>query len=222
VAGVEWYDSGIGFAIPLEHVNYVLPRLKAGEDLHPGIMGVSFSGKDMYGQPATIVTCRPNSPAAKAGLKAGDRIIEIDGQPIERQVQLRQQINRRYAGDTLRVVVMRGEERIPHEITLVDHLDPYQRAFLGVLPMRELSPVDAHTSEKPATDKTEPEKSSDKPADKADASKPVAKPVGVVVRYVYPDSPAAKAGLKAGDKIVSIDGAQIANRDALLELSGGD
>ena len=30
VAGVEWYDSGIGFAVPLAHVNTVLPRLSEG------------------------------------------------------------------------------------------------------------------------------------------------------------------------------------------------
>ena len=27
-AGVEWYDSGIGFAIPMEDINAVLPRLR--------------------------------------------------------------------------------------------------------------------------------------------------------------------------------------------------
>ena len=37
MAGVEWYDSGIGFAVPLEHINRVLPRLKKGEDLNPGL-----------------------------------------------------------------------------------------------------------------------------------------------------------------------------------------
>jgi serine protease Do len=37
VAGMEWYDSGIGFAIPLEHIQQVLPRLKKGEDLYPGL-----------------------------------------------------------------------------------------------------------------------------------------------------------------------------------------
>ncbi len=233
VAGVEWYDSGIGFAIPLAHVNHVLPRLKAGEDLHPGIMGVSFSGKDQYGEPATIVASRPNSPAAKAGLKAGDRIVEIDGQPIERQVQLKQQINRRYAGDALRVVVMRGEERIEREITLVDHLEPYQRAFLGVLPMRELATADAQASDKAATEKPAdkstgrpadkpPDKTSDRPdAAKPDAAKPATKPAGVAVRYVYPGSPAEKAGVKAGDRIMAIDGAEIAHRDALLEKASG-
>ena len=46
VAGMEWYDSGIGFAIPLEHVEQVLPRLKKGEDLYPGLAGVSLKGAE--------------------------------------------------------------------------------------------------------------------------------------------------------------------------------
>ena len=39
IAGMEWYDSGIGFAIPVEHIQQVLPRLKKGEDLYPGLAG---------------------------------------------------------------------------------------------------------------------------------------------------------------------------------------
>src|SRR5262249_17576063 len=35
-AGVEWYDSGIGFAVPLEDIFAVLPRMKQGKDLRRG------------------------------------------------------------------------------------------------------------------------------------------------------------------------------------------
>jgi serine protease Do len=183
LAGVEWYDSGIGFAVPLAHINSVLPRLKEGTDLKPGILGVSFNGNDLYGKQPIIASCRPNSPAYKAGLKAGDRIAEIDGQVTERQAQLRQAINRRYAGDTLKVVVMRDKERIERDIALVDQLEPFHRPFLGILPKR------------------------DTPAD----------PAGVVVRFVYPESPAAKAGVLPGDRITSVDGKAVANLAALIE-----
>ena len=137
LAGVEWYDSGIGFAVPLAHINTVLPKLAAGQDLKPGILGVSLDGRDIYSKPPVIVGCRPNSPAYKAGLKAGDRIVEIDGHPVVRQAQLRERINRHYAGETLRVVVLRGEERIERDLELIDHLDPFQRPFLGILPLRD-------------------------------------------------------------------------------------
>jgi serine protease Do len=39
VAGAEWYDSGIGFAVPLVDVLDRLEPLKAGEDQHPGLLG---------------------------------------------------------------------------------------------------------------------------------------------------------------------------------------
>lgn len=183
VAGVEWYDSGIGFAVPLAHIYKVLPRLSEGHDLKPGILGVSLNGRDIYTKPATIVACRPNSPAYKAGLKPGDKIIEIDGRPVERQAQLRERMNRHYAGDSLKVVVLRGEERVERDITLVDTLEPYGRPFLGLLPLRD-APVSAG---------------------------------GVPIRYVYPDSPAAKAGLQAGDVLVSLDDHPTATREALVE-----
>src|SRR5262249_30150629 len=51
VAGVEWYDSGIGFAIPLEYINGVLPRLREGKDLVKGVLGITTQEqmKEMQG-----------------------------------------------------------------------------------------------------------------------------------------------------------------------------
>jgi serine protease Do len=45
-AGVEWYDSGIGFAVPLEDLLQRLPSLQAGRDLLPGRLGVRFKDGD--------------------------------------------------------------------------------------------------------------------------------------------------------------------------------
>ena len=36
LAGTEWYDSGIGFAVPLEDIYARLDHLKSGKDLKPG------------------------------------------------------------------------------------------------------------------------------------------------------------------------------------------
>ena len=69
VAGVEWYDSGIGFAVPLSGVSNVLPRLAAGNDLYPGLLGIGMKAGDLSPQPAEIAACRPHSPASEAGLQ---------------------------------------------------------------------------------------------------------------------------------------------------------
>ncbi|MFN5533266.1 MAG: S1C family serine protease, partial [Planctomycetaceae bacterium] len=124
VAGVEWYDSGIGFAIPLADVLSALPRLKGGEDLFPGLMGISLKGQDLYEKPVLIDRVRYGSPAHEAGFKEGDRVVEIDGKPIRSQAQMKHALGNRYAGDQVRVTVERGEERQTGDLKLVDKLVP--------------------------------------------------------------------------------------------------
>jgi serine protease Do len=185
LAGVEWYDSGIGFAIPLEDINRALPRLKKGKDLHAGLLGISMKPGDVFADAAKIVAVRPNSPAYHAGLKADDEVVAIDGHQVKTQVQLKHQLGPHYAGDKVRVVVLRGKQRIEKSMELTDKLEPYVNPFIGILPMRPL------------------------------AGKKESEP-GVVVRYVYPDSPAAKAGVKIGDRLTEIAGKPVANIDAAL------
>jgi serine protease Do len=179
MAGVEWYDSGIGFAIPIEDVQKVLPRLKKGEDLYPGRAGVSFKGPNLYTGEPIIAACRNKSPAAEAGLKAGDKIVEIDGRKIARTADVKAEIGRRYAGEKLSVAALRGQQRIEGEMTLAKKLEPFQHGFLGILPTRSAKQ-------------------------------------GVSVRYVYPDSPAARAGIAVGETVVSLQGEPIDGRIELL------
>ncbi len=184
VAGAEWYDSGIGFAVPLDEVNRQLEKMKRGEDLHPGLLGVSLKGTDMYADPPEIAACPAKSPAAKAGLKPGDVIVELDGVKVSRQAQLKHEIGRRYAGEQVQVAVTRGDQRIEVTAELTDKIEPYEHAFLGILPVREIAPAKA----------------------------------GVLVRYVYPGSPASEAGIEPKDRIVSLAGKDVNNITAILEL----
>ena len=181
VAGSEWYDSGIGFAVPLEDVMARLDQLKEGNDLYPGILGITLKGSNIYSLPAEIAACRPNSPAADAGLKAGDTIIQLDDVPIERQVQLRHFLGPRYAGDSVKLAVLRGDARIETTIELTDQLEPYEHPFLGILPMRDANGT-------------------------------------VVVRHVYPGSPADRAGILPADRLVQVADQPITGTTQLQEL----
>ncbi|MDX1944022.1 MAG: PDZ domain-containing protein, partial [Pirellulaceae bacterium] len=136
VAGAEWYDSGIGFAVPLAEINTRLPAMKSGQDQYAGLLGISLKQGDIYSLPAEIAASQPGSPAYKAGLKAKDVIVEIDGEKIVRQAQLKHALGAKYAGEKVQVVALRDKDRITATIELIDKLDPYQHPFLGILPLR--------------------------------------------------------------------------------------
>jgi len=186
LGGAEWYDSGIGFAVPLTDILAHLATLKSGKDLHPGLLGISLKPGDIYALPAEIAAVPPNSPAAKAGIKAGDVVTAIDGQPIVRQAQLKHALGPKYAGEKVKLTIARKvdkkDEKIDLEAELADVLIPYEHSILGVLPMRG-------TKEK-----------------------------GVTVRYVFPSTPAAEAGIKTGDRFIEVDGKAFTDAAALQQL----
>lgn len=134
-AGVEWYDSGIGFAIPMDDVLRSVERLKSGETLKPGLLGIGFTKRDPNGAPA-IATVRPTSPADEAGLQAEDVIVEVAGQPVSRQAQVRTLVGPLYAGEQLTMKVRRGEQQLGVELTLAAELIPFESPYLGILPER--------------------------------------------------------------------------------------
>jgi S1-C subfamily serine protease len=169
-AGFEWYDSGIGFAIPFEDVLAILPRLKQGRDLHRGLLGVRLQGADIYTDPPKVGQVMPKTAAAAAGLKPGDLITEIDGRPIARMTDIQHALGTHYEGDHVALKFKRGDKEIAiPDLQLVGDLISYAHGYLGVLPLR-------------------------------DDPRP-----GEEIRYVYPKSPADKAGLKAGDRIVGFE-----------------
>jgi serine protease Do len=129
LSGFEWYDSGIGFAIPMEDVMTVLPRLKEGKDLQKGLLGVAMKSPDIYGTLPEIGTIQKGSSAEKAGLKAGDVIVEIDGKPVERMAQVQHVLGVKYEGDRI-VAEIKSLELTGKNIVIA-------HPFLGILPLRD-------------------------------------------------------------------------------------
>lgn len=140
-AGVDWYDSGIGFAITVEQVNRRLPRMQKGESLERGLMGIFLETRDpteSVETPATtpegkpkltipgdgcLVTVDPVGPALAAGLRFGDVLLSVDDQPTTRLIHFRRAIAKRAAGDTVKVTWRRESEQFSAEIKLVKRSD---------------------------------------------------------------------------------------------------
>jgi hypothetical protein len=141
-AGVDVYDGGIGFAVPLEDVLRVLPRLKQGEDLKPGRLGINAQGNDAYNAPPVIGAIQPDSAAARAGMQVGDKIIEVtvagEAKKIPNFSTLQHVLGPLYAGDEIAVKVSRGDqEQVFKGVTLRGDVTAYVNAFLGLLPLRD-------------------------------------------------------------------------------------
>ncbi len=182
--GVEWYDSGIGFAVPLEEVVAQLPILRKGENIRPGRMGVTYEDKGPVSGAAIARDVRPNSPAEQAGMKSGDEIIEANGQKIERIPQMKTVLGPLAAGNELSLVVKRDGKELPLQMKLAAEILPLELPMLGVLPVRTQPPEQK----------------------------------GVALRFIFPGSPAAKAGLLMGDVIEKLDGQDVTGASQLGTL----
>lgn len=121
-AGAEWYDSGIGFAVPLDGLDRVVQDLKEGKVIQHGKMGVTVKlGASQKG--VEIASVAVGSPAAKAGLKAKDLITAVNGQMVDDARSLRILMGRYVAGQSIKVATKRGDKTIEVELTLIAGID---------------------------------------------------------------------------------------------------
>jgi S1-C subfamily serine protease/predicted esterase len=138
LAGVEWYDSGIGFAVPMEDIERTLPKLKEGKELKAGLLGVRFQGTDQFSVQPTIGQVVFGTAAQKAGLKAGDQVIEMNGKKISRQTELLHILGPKYEGEKVSLKVKRGDQVLDlPELTLAGPPGSHTHGILGLLPMRD-------------------------------------------------------------------------------------
>ena len=220
-SGIEWYDSGIGFAIPLQDALQAAEKLRAGKDLKPGRLGLRLAPAGAFDTDIVIDRVLPGSPSATAGLLKGDRILAVDGQSVERSSVLMETIARHYAGDTVTFRIQRGDQEISAALELAETLTPVSPGYLGLLPIRLAKK--ATSSEVPA-DAKENDASNDaeeKPKVKPPIDIPKIKVPDILQKkskdgsndgsdsvplVVLNDLPAAAANLPTGIEIVSVNG----------------
>jgi serine protease Do len=117
-SGIEWYDSGIGFAIPLHGLEEVLVAMKAGKVIELAYLGIQMKPAKAEESGTIVGKVQADSPADRAKIQPGDRVMKLDGQPVRDSQHLKMLIDRHVAGDRIRLTVLREKEELDVEVTL--------------------------------------------------------------------------------------------------------
>jgi putative serine protease PepD len=110
-------NDGVGFSIPSDAVKSVANTLIAGQAVQHAYLGVQI-GDSPSGTGAVVSTVKADTPASKAGLKAGDVITANDGDPVANADDLTAKINAHKPSQKVTLSVERGGKSLSIDVTL--------------------------------------------------------------------------------------------------------
>ena len=119
--------AGYAFAIPTAIMQKVVADLRQYGTVQRALLGIrmlditqqvkdQLSLESMEG--VYVGEVISGSAADKAGMKAGDVIVQVDGRPINASSQLQEQIGRKNPGDQITILVRRGQRSVTLQVTL--------------------------------------------------------------------------------------------------------
>jgi len=190
--------SGMGFAIPAQIVQPTVETLIRDGKVTHAFIGIQISDVTPdnakffqlnRAEGAVISEVQPDAPGAKAGLRTGDVITELDGKPMTDAGQLQMTVGQKRPGDTIRLQVVRDGKPTTIAVTLAALGNGKGTETAGGehgkgrwgLSLADLTPDDRHELQ---------------------AQKSVQ---GAIVEDVQPGSPADNAGLQRGDVIMEVN-----------------
>jgi putative serine protease PepD len=108
-------NVGVGFAVPSDTVLDVVPRLSRGQTIERPYLGLTSAAGQAGVEVAEVV---PGGPAVRAGIRAGDRVVSVDGQSVSEPGDVSDALDGREPGDSIEVEVERDGSREQLDVTL--------------------------------------------------------------------------------------------------------
>ncbi|MCL2626969.1 MAG: trypsin-like peptidase domain-containing protein [Cystobacterineae bacterium] len=132
--------QGIGFAVPINFVREILPRLKANTHFEMGWLGAVFKDSN---QSLWAMDVYQNSPAALAGLLPGDEMLSLDGKPVESYARLLRRIAFLPPGSRVGLSIRRRGQLLELSATLSARpaADKILHSIQGSIPFPQLAVV---------------------------------------------------------------------------------
>jgi serine protease Do len=194
-------NMGIGFAVPINLVRELVPQLRTGK-VTRGMIGVTIApvGAEAFEDlgltsraGAFVSAVTAGGPAARAGIKALDVIVEFNGKAVKNRDQLVDMVTRTKPGATVPVKVLRDGKNTSVNVTIGE--------------------LDLEAEGGPAEEESTIEESAGFGIGLDDITPEVARRLelprsttGAIVTEVDPGSPAADGGLRRFDVITQING----------------
>jgi serine protease Do len=220
-AAISSRAANIGFAVPINQARAILPQLREKGHVSRGYIGVSLRDVDpdlqrslglTTSDGALVQDVTSGSPGARAGIRAYDLIVAVDGKPVSGNDQLIEMIATRQPGTVASLQILRENHPINIPVKLAERPQRDQRRPTG-------------------SDDQVPQPSSargsglglsvrDLDRDFADRFKLPDGMQGVVISRVEPMSPAFDSEVERGHVLLEIDRHPVRSVDDYRRLTG--
>lgn len=111
-------STGVGFAVPIDLIKPELFALEHGRSVSHAYLGIGTGQTASGAAGALVASVRSGSPAAAAGLKAGDVIVAFGATAIGGESALIDALARCHPGQRIHLIVLRGTRRLTLTVTL--------------------------------------------------------------------------------------------------------
>jgi serine protease Do len=196
--------QGLGFAIPVNMLKELLPKLKKGE-VKRGWLGIMLQELDeklakTFGldrpKGALVSDVIKGDPADKAGIKAGDVILEVSGKEIENHKELINIIGSKSPGEVVKLKILREGKIINISVKLGE-----RKTSLASKDNEIREDISISVENLSDTEKSK-----------------LGINTGVKVVYVDETSNAYEAGLRKGDIIVWINRKEVKDKETFYTI----